>query len=285
MKLGQIRSRGLQSLAVGAGLVVLVTLIPVLLPVETGSATLAAVVFAVIMCLCAAVAGGMALLIADEGAAARLRRWFVVLEGVGMSSAFPLLAAALGMDVPGREGNGDVLGALSLTVPSFVSAFLVFRVSYAVHMVATDANGPLVPGDGSGAPALQLRLLGRVLLVLGLVLGINVWAVPAATGMPARIVFAVVLGTIVTLCAVVLGAMLMRVTDVSTARRVKVGWVCAGSALSITAVGPMAGSKMTAVGVLYCALVFGGVVLVVIGTLVLRGYTGAWDRPWRPVSR
>jgi uncharacterized membrane protein len=70
------------------------------------------------------------------------------------------------------------------------------------------------------------------------------------------------------------------VTDVYAARRRNVGVYFAfpgAAGFAVAKAGSIGGGS----GMLFGALIFGAVVLLVVATLLLREFTGAWDRSWQ----
>jgi hypothetical protein len=231
-----------------------------------------------LVCLCAVAGGVVATRIADGESAARLRHVFVVLEGTAMALFYLFYGFAFSAEPVGRPGDFAVVVLLVLSVPALGALALVVWRSYAVHKVVVEAFGPLVPESGAGVPLQRIRVLGTVLVTVGLALAVS--AMTVALVMPLYRPLLLVVGLLVTLTPVVLGVSLARVADVYSARRRNVGnyvIVLAASGFAVSEFSAGAGVA----GALFGALVFGAVVLLVIAILVMREFTGEWDRPWR----
>jgi hypothetical protein len=214
--------------------------------------------------------------------AARVRPALVVLEAASLAVFYPFYWAAFGAEPVGSPGDVALRVVLVLAVPVVVALWLTMRVSQTVHNVVVDADGPLVPGAGEGAPTQRVRVLGTVLVTAGVALSVAVVAVALTAARYGEVyLFS---GLLVTLTPVLLGVLLTRVEDVYAARRRNVG-----SYLAVTGTGGIAtatfgfGAGVSAV--LMAVVMFGGVLLVVIAYVVVREYTGAWDRPWQERTR
>lgn len=277
----QFRGRGLTLAAVGIGLVAWVAVFAALAEVKNPRVLVAIAVSAGLVCLCAAVGGLVAMRIDGAEAAARLRHVFVVLEGAAMSIFYLFYWFAFGVEPVGSYLGFAFGTGLPLLAAVLVALVLVGRSSRAVHKVVVGASGPIVPDSGEGAPAQRIRVFGTVLVVVGVALSVAGVAVAFTT--PALLLVLEVPGLLAMLMPVVLGVKLIRVTSVHSARRMNPGWYLAVPAGIGFAVGKLA-SVGGDVGVLFGALVFGAVVCLVVSLVVVREYTGAWDRAWQ-VSR
>lgn len=274
----QVRKRGLGVAAAGVVLVAWVVVFALTTVVGNPAALVAVSVAAGIVCACALAAGVVATRVTGTASAARLRHVFVVLEGAALAVCYPFYWFSFSAE-PVEESGGLALAiVLVLAVPVFGSLACITLVSRGVHKVVADADGPLVPDSGDGAPAQRMRVLGTVLVTAGSVLAVAAVAV-ALTAARYQPIY-LVAGLAVTLTPVVLGVVLTRVTDVYSARRRNTGpYIVIITAFSA----PMAtfGFDEGTVSVLLGATMFGAVVLVVVAILMLREYTGEWDRPWR----
>lgn len=239
-----------------------------LIEVENPQVLVGTAVSGGLVCLCVVAGGVMATRMTDAATAARLRHVFVVLEGAALAIFFPFCWFAFGVEPVGRLGY-FALVVLVLAVPVVAALAFVLQRSFAMHKIVVDAFGPLVPDFGEGAPLQRVKLLGTVLVTVGVALSVSAMAV-ALTAPLYR--------------PVLLGARLARVTDVHSACRGNVGTYAIVPAASVFAVSEFA-SGVGAVGMLFGALVFGAVVLLVIAILVVREFTGEWDRPWRERKR
>ncbi|PWK81629.1 hypothetical protein C8D88_11639 [Lentzea atacamensis] len=280
----RIRRRGLVQAAVGLLLATWVVVVAARAEVENPLVLVATAVTGMLVCLCAVAGGVVATRLADTAAAARLRHVFVVLDCVAMATFFPFYWFVYALESPGRPGDFAVGLLFVLVVPVVCALSLAVVGSQAVHKIVVDEYGPLMPD--TGAPAQQFRVLGTVLVVAGVVLSIGV--VVIAFTAPSRLLMLELIGLAVTLTPVLLGMRLGRVTDVHSARRRNLGMYFVLPAASGFAVAKFA-SLCGAVGMLFGALVFGAVVLLVIALAVVREYTGDQDWLWRgrnrPVSR
>ncbi|MDX8035049.1 hypothetical protein SK803_32945 [Lentzea sp. BCCO 10_0856] len=278
----QIRSRGRVSAAVGVVLVAWVVVVTALVEVETPHALVVTAVTAGLVCLCPVAGGVVATRITDAASAARLRHVFVVLEGVVLALVFPFYWSVSGVGlVEGSYGFALVL-ALVLLVPVIAALALVLRASHAVHQVVVAASGPIVPDSGVGGPAQRMRVLGTVLVTVGIVL--SVAGVAVVFTAPSNQALLPVLGLPVLITPVLLGRLLVRVRDVYSARRRNIGWCLAvptGCGFAVTKFVSLGG----AAGMLFAGLVFAAVVLLVIALFSVREFTGVWDRPWREQQR
>jgi hypothetical protein len=263
-----------------AGVVLLAWVVAFAALTEVGNpqVLLATAVSGGMVCLCAVAGGVVAMRITDAESAARLRHVFVVLEGTAMAIFYLFYGFAFSAEPVGRPGEFAVVVLLVLSVPALGALTLVLWRSYAVHKIVVDAFGPLVPESGEGVPLQRIRVLGTVLVTVGLALAVSAMTVALVTPLYRPVLL--VVGLLVTLTPVVLGVSLARVTDVYSARRRNVGnyvIVLAASGFAVSEFSSGAGVA----GALFGALVFGAVVLLVIAILVVREFTGEWDRPWR----
>ncbi|NKE59058.1 hypothetical protein FXN61_20480 [Lentzea sp. PSKA42] len=195
---------------------------------------------------------------------------------------FPFYWFALCVESVGKPGYIALVVVLVVAVPVVAALVLAMQGSRTVHKIVVDAYGPLVPDSGAGAPAHRIRVLGTVLVTAGVALSVSATAV-AFTAPLYRPVLLVV-GLLVTLAPVLLGVLLTRVTDVCSARRRNVGSYLIVPTASGFAVAEYS-SGTGVVGMLFGALVFGSIVLLVIAVLVVREFTGDWDRPRREQKR
>jgi hypothetical protein len=274
----QIRRRGLTHAVLGGVLVAWVVVFAATTEAANPSVLVAAAVSAGLVCLCPVAAGLIATRITGVASAARLRHVFVVLEGAGLAALYPYYWSAFNVEPVGMPGGFAPGVGLVLAVPVLIALVLTVSVSQSVHKVVIEADGPLVPDPGDGAPAQRIRVLGTVLVTAGVALAVAVVAV-ALTASQHQAIY-LVSGLVVTLTPAVLGVLLTRAPDVHSARRRNTG----GYVVIITTFTvPMAtfGFEAGASVVLLAAVMFGAVVLVVSAILMLREYTGVWDRPWR----
>jgi hypothetical protein len=254
----QIRRRGLVQAAAGLVLVAWVVVVAATAEVENRQVLVATAVSGALVCLCAAAGGVVATRLLDAAAAARSRHVFVVLEGAALAIFFPFYWFTSGVEYAGRTGDFALGVAVALAVPVAAGLVLALRCSRAV------------------------RVLGTVLVTAGAVLSVGVVAIVVTT--PSRWLVLDVFGLAVTLMPVLLGVSLGRVTDVYSARRRNVGsylLVPFAGGFAVTKFASLAG----AVGMLFGALVFGAILLLVIALFAMREYTGEWDRPWREPKR
>ncbi|MEU0883264.1 hypothetical protein ABZ345_32045 [Lentzea sp. NPDC005914] len=271
----QIRSRGLKSAAAGVGLVAWVVVVAALAEVRTWPALVAAAVTSGLICLCPVAGGVVATRITDAESAARLRHVFVVLEGVGLTLFFPLYLSVFGIEPWGLSTVGVVL---ALVAPVAVALVLTSRATRAVHLAVVAASGPIVPDSDAGAQAQRIRVLGTVLVAVGIALSVCVVAVVFTTSGYKEVL--PVFGLPVTLMPVLLGTRLVRVRDVYSARRYNIGayfgvlGACSYAVAKFVSLGGAA-------GMLLAGLAFAAVVLLVIALLVLREFIGELDRQWR----
>lgn len=270
------------SAAVGVVLVAWIVVVAALAEVETPHALVLTAVIAGLVCLCPVAGGVVATRITDAASAARLRHVFVVLEGVALALAFPFYWSMSGVEPAGQSYGfafAVVLG--SVLVPVVAAVLFVVLASHAVHQVVV-ASGPIVPDSGTGGPAQRVRVLGTVLVTVGVV--VSVAGVAVAFTAPSDRLLLAVFGLPVMLMPVLLGTRLVRMRDVYSARRVDVGWyllVPFACGFAVTKFVTLGG----AAGMLFAGLVFAAVVLLVVALLVVREFTGAWDRPWREQKR
>ena len=274
----QIRRRGLIHAVLGVVLVAWVVVLAATTEVGNPPVLVAAAVSVGIMCLCAVAAGLVATRITGVASAARLRHVFVVLEATGLVAFYPYYWSAFNVEPVEVPGGFSLAVAVLLAVPALVALVLIGVISVSVHKLVTEADGPLVPGSGEGAPAQRIRVIGTVLVTAGVALVIAAVAV-ALTASRYQGIY-LVTGLVVTLTPVVLGVLLTRTTDVCSARRRNSGpYVVIITAFSV----PVAtfGFETGVSAVLLAVVMFGAMVLTVIAFLMLREYTGAVDRPWR----
>ncbi|MGW6446763.1 hypothetical protein [Lentzea sp. NPDC055074] len=256
--------------AAGVVCVVWVVVVAAVAEVETPRVLLASAVSGGLVSLCAAVGGVVALRSTDAESAARLRHVFVVLEGAALVLFFPFYWFGFGVEPVGKPGTFAAGTVLLVAVPVVAALVLVVRRSFVVH--------DLVPDSGEGAPVQRIRVLATVLITAGLALSAGVVAV-AAVATEHRAILLVV-GLLVTLMPVLLGVRLAGVTDVHSARRRNAGNYVVVPAAAGIAVFDFSSTTGPA-GTLFGALAFGAVVLLVVAILVMREFTGEWDRPWR----
>jgi hypothetical protein len=277
----QIRARGFVLAAVGSALVVWVVVFAALAEVGNPQVLVGTAVSAGLVCLCPVVAGLVATRITGAESAARVRHVFVVLEGVGLVVFFPFYWFTFGIEPAGRLGHFLLGVVLALVVPVVAALLLTTWTTRTVVRMAVPkivpkivtASGPVVPDSGAGAPAQRIRVLGTVLVVVGVALSIGVTAV--ACTVPSYWLFLEIPGLLMTLTPVLLGTVLMRVKDVHSARRRNVGSYFVALIAGGFAVAKV-GSIGAAPGMLFGALTFGAVVLVVVALLVVREYTADW---------
>ncbi|KOV80106.1 hypothetical protein [Nocardia sp. NRRL S-836] len=270
------RAHGPAQVVAGIGLVAWVVAFAVTTDVGNPPVLVAAAVSAGLVCLCPVAAGVLTARVVDAVSARRWRPVFVVLEGTSLAVFSPFYWSVFGVEQAGPPGRLAVGVVVVLAVPVVGALWLTMRASQAVHNVVLDANGPLVPGTGAGAPARRIWVLGTVLVTAGTALSVAVVAV-ALTAERYQEVY-LVAGLLGTLPPVLLGVVLTRVQDVRSARRANVG-----AFLAVTGTGGIgvvtSGFGAGVTGVLMAAVLFGGTVLVVIAYVVVREYTGAWERP------
>ncbi|GHH59891.1 hypothetical protein GCM10017774_83430 [Lentzea cavernae] len=278
----QFRKRGVAQAVAGAALVAWVVVVAAV--AETGSPRVlaAAAVSGGLVCLCALAGGAVATRVADGGSATRLRHVFVVLEGTALALFFPFYWFASGVEPVGEPGAFALGVVLVLAVPVVAALALALSSSLAAHRLVVDESGPLVPDSLAAGLAPRIRVLGTLLVVAGGVLSAGVVALAVLS--PSQWVLLEVFGLVVTLTPVVLGLSLTRVRDVYSARRRNVGAYIVVPAAAGYAAARLA-SIGGAAGMLFGALVFGAIVLLVGANLVVREFTGERDRPWRPASR
>jgi hypothetical protein len=277
-----IRGRGFVLAAVGVVLAAWVVVVAATADVGNPRVLVAAAVCGGLVCLGPVAGGLVAARIADVAAAGRVRHVFVVLEGAALALFFPFYWFTFGVEAVGKPG-GFLLGVvLVLAVPVVAALLLTTWSSRTVHRIVVEDSGPVVPDSGDGAPAQRVRVLGTVLIVVGVVLSAGVTAV--AFTAPSNWLFLEIFGLLVTFTPVLLGIALTRVKDVYSARRRNVGAYFIVPTASGFAVAEV-GSTGAELGMLFGALIFGAVVLLVIALLVVREYTGEWDRPWREQRR
>ncbi|MCP2248973.1 hypothetical protein [Lentzea aerocolonigenes] len=265
-----IRGRGFVLAAVGAALVVWVVVFAALAEVGNPQVLVGTAVSAGLVCLCPLAAGLVATRITGAESAARVRHVFVVLEGVGLVVFFPFYWFTFGIEPAGRLGHFLLGVVLALVVPVAAALLLTTWATRTVHRIAVPET---VPDSGAGAPAQRIRVLGTVLVVAGVALSIGVTAV--ACTVPSYWLFLEIPGLLMTLTPVLLGTVLMRVKDVHSARRRNVGSYFVALIAGGFAVAKV-GSVGAAPGMLFGALTFGAVVLVVVALLVVREYTADW---------
>lgn len=278
----QIRKRGRVLTAVGAGLLAWVVVVAALADVGNPPALVAMAVSAGFVCSCLVAAGLVATRINDAESAARLRHVFVVLEGAALAIAYLAYLSGCGTGVVDEAGEFVPWVMPVLAVPTGVSMLLVMWLSLVVHRFVVATGGPIVPDAGEGAPAQRIRVVGTVLVTTGVAL--SAAAVVVALTAPMFQGVYLPAGLVVTLCPVLLGRSLTRVQNVYAARRKNVGSylfvACAAGVLVATF-----GFRGTVNGVLLGAVVFVAIVLVLAAALMMREYTGLWDRPWREGKR
>jgi hypothetical protein len=231
-----------------------------------------------LVCLCSVAGGLVAARITDAASAARRRHVIVVLEGTALTIFFPSYWFAFDVEPVGKPWDFVPMVVLALVPPVFIASALAVRGSYLVHKIVVDASGPLVPDSGADAPSQRIRVLGTVLVVVGVVL--SVAAVAAALAAASGTVFYLIFGLPLMITPVLIGMKLAGVTNVYSARRRNVGWY-----LIVPIYGGFAAAKFASVGgapgMLFGALACGAIVLLVIAFLMVREYTGLWDRSWR----
>lgn len=271
------------SAAVGAVLVAWVVAFAALVEVETPHALVLTAVIAGLMCLCPVASGVVATRITDAASAAPLRHAFVVLEGVVLALFFPFYWSLPGVELAGRSyGFAYAVVLVSVFVPVIAALALVLWASHTVHQVVVAASGPIVPDSRAGGPAQRVRVLGTVLVTVGVV-G-SVAGVAVVFTAPSNLVLLAVFGLPVLLAPVLLGTRLLRVRDVCSERRRNVGWYLAAPfacGFAVTKFVTLGG----ATGMLFAGLIFAASVFLVVALLVLREFAGEWDRPWRERKR
>ncbi len=264
--------------AVGTALAAWVVVFAAMADAGNPTVLMGAAVSCGLVCLCSAAGGLVAARITDAASAARLRHVIVVLEGTALTIFFPFYWFAFDVEPVGEPWDFVPMVVLALMVPVFIALVLAMRGSHLVHKIVVDAFGPLVPDSGAGAPTQRIRVLGTVLVVVGAVL--SVAAVPVALAAASGSAFFLIFGLPLMLTPVLLGVKLAGVTNVYSARRWNVGWY-----VVVPLSGGFAAAKFASVGgapgMLFGALAFGAIVLLVIAILVMREFTGEWDRPWR----
>ncbi|MGW6933096.1 hypothetical protein ACWGE0_23775 [Lentzea sp. NPDC054927] len=279
----QIRSRGRVSAAVGVVLVACVVVFAALAEVETPHALVLTAVIAGLVCLCPVAGGVVATRITDAASAARLRHVFVVLEGVVLALFFPFYWSVFGVEPAGRSyGFAYAVVLVSVSVPVIAALALVLRASHVVHQVVVAESGPIVPDSGAGEPAQRIRVLGTVLVTVGVV--VSVAGVAVVFTAPSNLVLLPVFCLPVLFAPVLLGTRLVRVRNVYSARRRNVGWyyvVPFACAFAVTKFVTLGG----AAGMLFAGLIFAATVSLVVALLVVREFAGEWDRPWREQKR
>lgn len=273
----RIRRRGVVQAVVGLAFAAWVVVVAARAEVENPLVLVAAAASGVLVCLCAVAAGVMATRVVDAAAAARLRHVFVVLSCTAMATFFPFHWFMYGIEPPGKPGDFAVGLLLVLMVPVVGALVLAAVGGQAVYKIVVDEYGPLVPDSGAGAAPQQIRVLGTVLVVVGVALSGGVVAVVFIA--PSRLLMLELIGLAVTLTPVLLGVRLVRATDVHSVRRRNFGLYFMVPAASGFAVAKFA-SLCGAVGMLFGALVFGAIVLLVIALAVVREYAGEQDRSW-----
>ncbi|MFD4670086.1 hypothetical protein ACFWNN_10145 [Lentzea sp. NPDC058450] len=274
----QVRKRGVVPAVAGAVLMAWVAVVAALAEVGTPQVLGATAVSGGLVCLCAAVTGLVAARITDAASAARVRHVVVVLEGTALAIFFPFYWFASSVEPVGKPGDFALGVASALVVAVAIALVLVLWISFVVHKVVVDEFGPLVPASAEPESVQRIRVLGAVLVVVGAALTVAVVAL--AFAVPTRLLFLEVSGLLVTLMPVALGLSLAREKNVYTARRrnavayivvpAAVGWAAA----KVAVIGGAA-------GMLFSAVVFGAIVLLVVAILVVREYSAVWDRPVR----
>lgn len=267
--------------AVGAVCVAWVVVVAALADVNL-SALVAVAVSAGLVCSCLVAAGLVATRIDGAESAARLRHVFVVLEGAALAIGYLFYLSGLGDGIEDAAGEFVPWVVLALTAPVAVAVLLVLLFSRAVHRMVVDAGGPIVPDAGEGAPAQRIRVLGTVLVTAGVAL--SAAAVAVALTAPRFQGIFLVLGLAVALGPTLLGVSMTRVKDVYSARRRNTSWSVGVSCAAGVGVATF-GFRGTVNGVLLGAVTFAAIALVVAALLMMREYTGVWDRPWRQGKR
>ncbi|MET9626149.1 hypothetical protein ABZX92_01680 [Lentzea sp. NPDC006480] len=276
----QIRKRGLAVAAAGIALIAWVVVVAVTTEVGNPPVLAAAAMAAGMVCLCVVAAGAVASRV-TERTAARMRHVFVVLTGASVALLFPSYWITFDLE-PARMPEAWTLGPKPLLlVPPLAAAVLAAVPTRAVHRMLFEADGPLVPEPGEGAPARRVQALGTVLVVAGSLLAVAAVAVSSMSGN--RMPFFLFSGLVVTLGVVLYGVLLTRVTNVYMARRKYfggfVGAIC-GLASPVSTFG-----FETVSSVLIEVVVFGALVLVVVAAMVLAEYTGEFHTPLKERRR
>ena len=232
------------------------------------------------MCLCSVAAGVLATRIDGAASAARVRQVFVVLDGIVLAAFYPFYWSVVSIEQVGGDGDLHAVSILVLIVPALVAFWLTLYISQSVHKVVLAAYGPIVPDAGDGAPAQRIRVLGSVLVGVGVSLTVAAAALALTSSVDGFQVFVVILMALV---PVLLGVSLTRAIDVYSARRRNViMYLIVTGSLGISSMGRAYDSGTVSAGLLG-ALVVGAIVLIVVAFLVLREYADAdeWNRPWR----
>ncbi|USX48463.1 hypothetical protein [Lentzea sp. HUAS12] len=278
----RFRRRGVAQAVVGFGLLTWVVVAAAVAETGNSSVLVATAASGGLVCLCVLAGGLVAARVADAAAAARVRHVFVVLEGTALALFFPFYWFASGVEPVGEPGAFALGVVLVLAAPVVIALVLALRSSLAVHRFVVGEFGPLVPDSATPAGVPRIRALGTLLVVAGAVLSVAV--VVLALVSPSQWALLEVFGLVVTLTPVVLGLSLVRVEDVYSARRRNVGVY-----IVVPAAAGYAAAKLASIGgssgMLFGALVFGAIVLLVGANLVVREFTGEWDRSWRAASR
>lgn len=270
-----IRRRGLTHAVLGVVLVAWVVVFAATTETGTPLVLVAAVVSAGLVALCPVAAGLVATRISGVASAARMRHVFVVLEGVGLAAFYPYYWSAFNVEPVGEPGGFAMGVVLVLAVPILVALVLTGSISQSVHKLVVEADGLPVPDSGDDAAAQRIRVLGSVLVTVGVALAAAAVALTASEYQGIYLFS----GLVVTLTPVVLGVVLTRTTDVHSARR----WNRGPYLVIITAFSAPVATFGFATGVsavLLAVVMFGAMVLIVIALLMLREHTGAWERPW-----
>ncbi|WP_090058928.1 hypothetical protein [Lentzea fradiae] len=277
----EFRKRGPWQAVAGVVLAAWVVLTAAVAETGTPQVLVATAATGAMLCLCPVAGGLVARRVTGAVPAARLRHVFVVLEGAALALLFPFYWFAFSVEPVGRPGALAVGVVVSLVVPVVVALVLALRTSLLVHRIVVAEFGPLVPDAAAPALVPRIRVLGTLLVVAGSVLSVSV--VVLAFTSPSRWLLLEAFGLVVTLTPVVLGLSLTRVDDVRSARRRNIG----AYIVVPTAAGYAAAELVSAggaAGMLFGALVLAATVLLIGAILVLREFTGSWERPWR-VSR
>lgn len=277
----QFRRRGSPQAVAGVVLAVWVVVAAALSTTGTPRALVATAATGAMVCLCPAVGGLVATRVTGVASAARLRHVFVVLEGAALALFFPFHWSAFGVEQAGKPGALALGVVLVLAAPVAAGLVLAVRTSLLAHRIVVAASGPLVPDATAPALLPRIRALGTLLVVAGTVLSVSV--VVLAFTVPSRWVLLEAFGLVVTVAPVVLGLSLSRVEDVHSARRRNTSaYIVIPAAAGYAAAEIM--SAGGAAGVVFAALVLAATVLLIAAILVMREFSGSWDRTWR-VSR
>ncbi|MEV6241231.1 hypothetical protein [Lentzea sp. NPDC051838] len=272
----QLGKRGLALAAVGVVLAAWVVVFAVTTKVGNPPALLAAAVSAGLACACLVAAGVLAARLREADAAARWRHVFVVLECVVVAVFYTFLWATYTVEPVGEPDGWSPAVLLLLGAPTVTAMLVVGHLSKVMYRFVVEANGPVVQDDAASVQ--RIRVVGSVLVAVGIMLSVAVVAVSATDENQAWYLITGLLGTLV---PVVLGLKFVRVYDVYSARRVKAALYLAltfAFVFPLSGIGSVSASPVTT---LLGTVRLGVVVLVVSAVLIMREYTGEWGRSWR----